>query len=64
MTVQEYVKSTREPKETNHLSQELLENIYYNIRDNEIKLPDDHPNEDITGKNIFQTRFFFNFFFF
>lgn len=49
MTVQDYVKSARQPKETQHLPTELLENIYYNIKENEIKIPDEHPNEEING---------------
>ena len=49
MSVDDYCKIAREPKETKHLPREILEKIYFEIKQNEIKIPEENPNEDING---------------
>ena len=50
MSVDDYCKIAREPKETKHLPREILEKIYFEIKQNEIKIPEENPNEDINGR--------------
>jgi Sec7-like guanine-nucleotide exchange factor len=49
MTLEQYTKLARDTKYTKDLTVEFIENIYYGIRSNEIKLPDENPNDVITG---------------
>ena len=50
MTIEEYTKLAKGTKYTKDLTAELIENIYYSIRNNEIKLPEEHSDDTITGK--------------
>ncbi len=49
MTLEQYIKMARDTKYTKDLTVEFIESIFYGIRNNEIKLPDENPNDAITG---------------
>jgi Sec7-like guanine-nucleotide exchange factor len=50
MTVDDYCKIAREPKETKHIPRDILEKVYYEIKQHEIKIPEENPHEEINGK--------------
>ncbi len=51
MSLEEYVKRTKETsQDTKILPSELLEHIYIDIANNEIRIPEENPEDDINGK--------------
>lgn len=53
MTLEEYIKRFKDSSDTKNLPSELLENIFYSIKNNEIKIPEENPDDSINGIFIF-----------
>ncbi len=51
------MKIARDTQYTKDLSRELVENIYYSIRNSEIKIPEENPDDSINGKPSYSKKF-------
>lgn len=48
--MEEYISRMAAMDDTKNLPKEFFENVYCSIRDKEIKIPEEHPEAEISGK--------------